>query len=104
MIELTEQQKRAFYSQGYFNRYKMYFPDLDLTIDNETIHTESVKIEESICGNEDLTLGGCIASSCEFEVSEILQNDLSGMEFMRYNFGSLWQQIMAHQQCARDSL
>lgn len=82
MIELTEQQKRAFYSQGYFNRYKMYFPDLDLTIDNETIHTESVKIEESICGNEDLTLGGCIASSCEFEVSEILQNDLSGMEFM----------------------
>lgn len=82
MIELTEQQKRAFYSQGYFNRYKMYFPDLDLTIDNETIHTESVKIEESICSNEDLTLGGCIASSCEFEVSEILQNDLSGMEFM----------------------
>lgn len=82
MIELTEQQKRAFYSQGYFNRYKMYFPDLDLTIDNETIHTESVKIEESICGNEDLTLGGCIASSCEFEVSEILQNDLSGMEFI----------------------
>ena len=82
MIELTEQQKRAFYSQGYFNRYKMYFPDLDLTIDNETIHTESVNIEESICSNEDLTLGGCIASSCEFEVSEILQNDLSGMEFM----------------------
>ena len=82
MIELTEQQKRAFYSQGYFNRYKMYFPDLDLTIDNETIHTESVKIEESICSNEDLTLGGCIASSCEFEVSEILQNDLSGMDFI----------------------
>ena len=82
MIELTEQQKRAFYSQGYFNRYKMYFPDLDLTIDNETIHTESVKIEESICGNDDLTHGGCIASSCEFEVAEILQNDLSGMEFM----------------------
>lgn len=81
MIDLIEQQRRAFYSQGYFNRYKMHFPDLDLTIDNETIHTESVEIKESICDEEDLTLGGCIVSSCEFEVSEIIQNDLGGLEF-----------------------
>lgn len=81
MLAISDEEKKAYYEDGYFNRYIMHFPDLDLTIDNETIHTESVEIKESICGDEDLTLGGCIASSCEFEVSEIIQNDLGGLEF-----------------------
>lgn len=81
MIDITEEQKKIFYTGTYFNGYKMHFPDLDLTIDNDTLHSEAVTIKESICDEEDLMLGGCIASSCEFEVSEILQNDLSGLEF-----------------------
>ena len=81
MIDITEEQKKIFYTGTYFNGYKMHFPDLDLTIDNDALHSEAVTIKESICDEEDLMLGGCIASSCEFEVSEILQNDLSGLEF-----------------------
>ena len=81
MIDITEEQKKIFYTGTYFNGYKMPFPDLNLTIDNDTLHSEAVTIKESICDEEDLMLGGCIASSCEFEVSEILQNDLSGLEF-----------------------
>ena len=81
MIDITEEQKKIFYTGTYFNGYKMHFPDLNLTIDNDTLHSEAVTIKESICDEEDLMLGGCIASSCEFEVSEILQNDLSGLEF-----------------------
>lgn len=81
MLKITEDQKRPFYQSGYFKNYKFAFRDVGLTIDNETLHQESVTIKESICDDEDLQLGGCVASSCEFEVSEILDTDIAGLEF-----------------------
>lgn len=81
MIGLTDEQKKVFYEAGYFIDYRMHFPDLGLTIDTDTLHSESVTIKESICDDEDLTLGGCIAFSCEFEVSEIILHDLSKRSF-----------------------
>ena len=54
---------------------------MNFTITNETLHQESVTIKESICDSEDLQLGGCIASSCEFEVSELAGKELAGLEF-----------------------
>ena len=82
MLNLTDSQKESFYKIGaYFNDYEFYFHDLDYTITNETLHQESVTIKESICDSEDLQLGGCIASSCEFEVSELENNQLAGVEF-----------------------
>lgn len=81
MLKITEEQKRPFYQSGYFKNYKFDFRDVGLTIDNETLHQESVTIKESICDDEDLQLGGCVASSCEFEVSEILDTDIAGLEF-----------------------
>lgn len=82
MVDLTEAQKKIFCSGTYFHGYQMHFPDLGLTIGNDTIHSEAVTIKESICDEEELVLGGCIASSCEFEVSEILQNELNGQGFI----------------------
>lgn len=81
MIDITDEQKKVFYEAGYFFDYRMHFPDLDLTIDTDTLHSEAVTIKESICDDEELTLGGCIAFSCEFEVSEIIQHDLSKRSF-----------------------
>lgn len=81
MMDYTDEQKRMFYTSGYHNNYILNFPDLGLRIDNDMIHTESPLLKESICEGEDLTLGGCIASSFEFEVSEIIQHDLTGLEF-----------------------
>jgi hypothetical protein len=82
MLNLTDSQKESFYKSGaYFNDYEFNFPDLDYTITNETLHQESVTIKESICDSEDLQLGGCIASSCEFEVSELAGKELAGLEF-----------------------
>lgn len=81
MLDLTEAQQKIFYTGTYFHGYKMHFPNLGLTIDNDTIHSEAVTIKESICDEEEFVLGGCIAASCEFEVSEILQNELNGHEF-----------------------
>lgn len=81
MISLSEEQKALFYTGGNFKDYVFYFPDIDLTITNETIHQEAVTIKEAICEEEELELGGCIASSIEFEVSEIITQDLTGLEF-----------------------
>lgn len=82
MLNLTDSEKECFYGRGtYFNDYEFNFPDLNFTITNETLHQESVTIKESICDSEDLQLGGCIASSCEFEVSELENNQLAGVEF-----------------------
>lgn len=82
MLNLTDSEKECFYGRGtYFNDYEFNFPDLNFTIANETLHQESVTIKESICDSEDLQLGGCIASSCEFEVSELVGKELTGLEF-----------------------
>lgn len=82
MLNLTDSEKECFYGRGtYFNDYEFNFSDLNFTITNETLHQESVTIKESICDSEDLQLGGCIASSCEFEVSELENNQLAGLEF-----------------------
>ena len=82
MLNLTDSEKESFYKSGaYFNDYEFHFSDLDYTITNETLHQESVTIKESICDSEDLQLGGCIASSCEFEVSELSGKELAGLEF-----------------------
>lgn len=82
MLNLTDSEKECFYGRGtYFNDYEFNFPDLNFTITNETLHQETVTIKESICDSEDLQLGGCIASSCEFEVSELENNQLAGVEF-----------------------
>lgn len=82
MLNLTDSEKESFYKSGaYFNDYEFNFPDLNFTITNETLHQESVTIKESICDSEDLQLGGCIASSCEFEVSELAGKELAGLKF-----------------------
>lgn len=84
MLNLTDEQKAMFYSSGYYKGYRMVFDDINLTIDNEIIHQESVKITQSICSDEELSLGGCIASSIEFEVSEVMDKDVTGLEFNCY--------------------
>lgn len=82
MLNLTDSEKECFYGRGtYFNDYEFNFPDLNFAITNETLHQEAVTIKESICDSEDLQLGGCIASSCEFEVSELAGKELAGLEF-----------------------
>lgn len=81
MLNLTAEQKKVFYLSGYFNDYILTFPNINLTIDNEILHSETPVIQESICDEEDLILGGCIASSMQFTVSEIIADQISGLEF-----------------------
>lgn len=81
MLNLTDEQKALFKESGHFPGYIFSFADIDLVITNETIHDQAVTVKESIMDANELTLGGCIASSIEFEVSEIMANDITGHEF-----------------------
>ena len=66
---------------GVYVNYILIFPELGLIIDNDTIYQESIKITQSLCEDEELTLGGCIASSMTFEVAEIIDKDINGCKF-----------------------
>ena len=81
MLRLTDEQKRVFYTSGYSNNYILDFLNTDIVIDNDTIHSETPTVKEAICDDEEFTLGGCIVSSMEFEVSEILADRIVGLEF-----------------------
>ena len=69
---MTDEQKKLFYTGGVFKDYTMSFDDIGLVITNDTLHQEAVTIKESIIEDNEFVLGGCIASSIEFEVSEII--------------------------------
>lgn len=81
MLIITDEEKALFKESGHFPGYIFTFSDIDLVITNETIHDQAVTVKESIMDSSELTLGGCIASSIEFEVSEIMANDITGHEF-----------------------
>ena len=81
MLDLTDEQKRMFYSDKYSYNYIFRFPEIGLEFDNEQLHSEDVTLKESICDEEDLVLGGCIASSIAFTVSEIMAKEISGLTF-----------------------
>ncbi len=81
MLNITEEQKEMFWSDRHSYNYIFRFPDIVLNFDNEQLHSEEVTVKESICDEEDLRLGGCIASSIEFVVSEITAEQISGLTF-----------------------
>lgn len=82
MLNITDTQKELFYgAESPTIDYTFRFDDLDLTITNDILHEESVAFKESVCEDSEMVLGGCIASSMEFEVSEIMDYDLTGLEF-----------------------
>lgn len=81
MLNITDEEKALFKESGHFPGYIFTFSDINLTITNDIIHDQAVTVKESVMDSSELTLGGCIASSIEFEVSEIMANDITGHEF-----------------------
>jgi hypothetical protein len=58
----------------------IYFPDLDLTIRTVQIVDDSFSLEESLCSDEDITLGSCESSKIKFTVADVAE-DLTGYSF-----------------------
>lgn len=49
----------------------LFFPELDILIENDRIYTESMKLTESLCSEEDLTFGGCEAAQFEITLADV---------------------------------
>lgn len=59
----------------------LYFPDLDYTITNDKISSESFKLDEAICREDAIRFGSCDVSQVKITVAN-LDVDLSGHEFI----------------------
>lgn len=83
MYKISDEVKQLILNigNGVYVNYILTFPELDLTITNDTLYQESIKIIQSLCEDEELTLGGCIASSMTFEVAEIIDKDINNCRF-----------------------
>lgn len=83
MYKISDEVKQLILNigNGVYVNYILTFPELDLTITNDTLYQESIKIIQSLFEDEELTLGGCIASSMTFEVAEIIDKDINNCKF-----------------------
>lgn len=83
MYKISDEVKQLILNigNGVYVNYILTFPELDLTVNNDTLYQESIKIIQSLCEDEELTLGGCIASSMTFEVAEIIDKDINNCRF-----------------------
>lgn len=85
--------KLTFYEDNYDSLYpsEMLFPEESLypsehgepwlIIENDRIVSESLKISEALCSEQDLTFGACESSECQITVADVIE-DLTGKEFV----------------------
>lgn len=60
-----------------YKQLKLYFPNLDLTITNEQLQSESFEITESLCSDNDLVFGSCESAQLKVTVADV-EADLKG--------------------------
>lgn len=85
--------KLTFYEDNYDSLYpsEMLFPEESLypsehgepwlIIENDRIVSESLKISEALCSEQDLTFGACESSECQITVADVIE-ELTGKEFV----------------------
>ena len=69
MIQISDAEKAKWESGKYQKSLKLYFPYLNLTIENSDIYGESMSLKESLFdGNGALEITGCVASCFSIEI------------------------------------
>lgn len=76
-MEVSEKVKSQYHGNSIHRFLKLYFPELNLTIENDEIYAESMKLKESIIEKTNIEFVGCIASNFKVQVNGI-QADLKG--------------------------
>lgn len=59
---------------------RLFFPELNLTIETDRIVDDSFELQESLCSGIDLTFGSCEGAILKVTVANLIQ-DLTGYEF-----------------------
>lgn len=80
MLDVREEIKDLYRGDSVKKSLKLYFPEIDLTIKNKNIFSESMALTESVCEEDELTFGGCNAAEFRITVADIPQ-DLSEQIF-----------------------
>lgn len=69
MIPISDTEKQKWESGRYLKELKLYFPNINLTIQNDAIYGESMVLKESLFdGNGALEIIGCVSSSFSVEI------------------------------------
>ncbi len=79
MLIIDDELKELYKQENVYKNIRLYFPALDLTIENDRIPSEKFELTESLCSYTDLTLGCCESAQIRVTVADILQ-DISGFE------------------------
>lgn len=68
MIEVSTETQEAYLSDSCLKNVQVFFPDINLTLSNNDIVTESLQIKESILDKSSLEFVGCISSFASIQV------------------------------------
>ncbi len=77
MITVNDQTKQAYLNDSTHKVLTISFPNAGITYTNNDIVAESLELQESVNGGENLTFEGCIAAEMKFKCS-IAMSDLRG--------------------------
>lgn len=72
-MNVSNATKQAFLSDGIHKTVQIYFPELDLTITNNQIDKETLKVKESLISGSKFEIVGCIASVLTVNVYNVEQ-------------------------------
>lgn len=83
MIRINEQTRTAFLSDVSHKTMRIVFPELNITIGNDRIESESFKLTESISSKDSVEYVGCIASTLQVNIYGLTQ-DIKGKRIEAY--------------------
>lgn len=73
MQKVSDEVKALFKSDNVHKELVIEIPELDLTLTNEDVYAESMRVDEAIETSNNLTFVGCIASKFEIEIADLPQ-------------------------------
>lgn len=83
MLNVTDETKKIYERDGVHKSMRIYFPDLDLTYENDRIVSDTFQLTESINSGGNLEFVGCIASVMSVELAD-LKEDVKGQKIEVY--------------------
>ena len=80
MLNIDENLKQLYNQPNVYKNLRLYFPSLDLTIENDQIPSEKFELNESLFSDTDIRFGSCESAQVKITVADVVQ-DLKGLVF-----------------------
>ena len=83
MLNVSDATKQIYLQDSVHKTYRVYFPELSLTYNNDSIVKESLSITESLTSGSSIEFVGCISSSLRIKLFNV-QADVKGKRIEVY--------------------